>query len=174
MIGMDAADRPWVVAEYRVRPDLPDDQAHLRLGGEAGVELAVDVPEEDDLGDTECVRRRLLLGLAHVDERLRVGVLVPGALRAIGADAHHDMRARVGPFRERGAAAELDVVGMGADGEHARGHLPVERGHGVGDSSRARSSGTSTSNASDGSVTTRTVSPAARAASMCRANESGP
>ena len=125
-----------------------------------------------------------------VIERGEVGVGVPCALGAVGADAQVHLGAGGRPLGERRAAAELDVVGVGADREHAcrpgeidrerhgfplwpfgpcrratararRTALAPDADHGVGDSSAARSAGVSTSKPRLSSWTMRTSRPAA-------------
>ena len=61
-----------------------------------------------------------LLLLAQRDEARLVLVGIPRSLRPVGADEVEELAPGGGPLGERGAGAELDVVGMGADGEGAR------------------------------------------------------
>ena len=120
---------------------------------------------------------RALFGLARLDQRVACRRWASHVPLAPSVQMHRcTVGAGVGPLRERGAASELDVVGVRADRQHARRDAAVERGHGrgLGVSRRARSSGTSTSKPSAGSRTTRTSSPARSAAATCRANEPGP
>ena len=65
--------------------------------------------------------RRVVLPRAARRARARSAEPSQRALRAVGADAHRHVRAGVGPLGERRAAAELDVVGVRADREHAPG-----------------------------------------------------
>ena len=131
---------------------------------QAGLELAVDAAEEHDLaGGAEGLGRGPLLGLAGCDQRGGVLVGVPGALRAVGEDQVVHDAAGGGPLGQRGAAPELDVVGVGADGQrHARasGRSTDTASPAAGQARRAsraaaRSAGTSTSQPSRGSRTTR-------------------
>ena len=61
------------------------------------------------------------------DERGKVLVGIPTALRSVGEHEQFDVRAATRPMRERRATPELDVVGMRTDGEDARRN---RRGHG--------------------------------------------
>ena len=84
-----------------------------------------------------------------------------------------DLGAGVGPLGERGAAPELDVVGVGADRQHAAGDREVDaQHHGVGSAtasgggswaSASRSDSSSTSKPSARSSTMRTSRPSRRA-----------
>src|SRR3546814_19955818 len=59
-----------------------------------------------------------------------VGVGVPAALRAVGADEVVDDAAVGRPLGQRRPSPELDVVGVGADGEGDGGRGEVQR-HGA-------------------------------------------
>ena len=61
-----------------------------------------------------------LLALAGRHQRGDVGVGVPRALRAVGENEMVHTASGRRPLRQRGPAAELDVVGVGADGERRR------------------------------------------------------
>ena len=95
---------------------------------EVAVELAVDVAEEAHLaggGTGEPAGGGALLVLASGGERDGVGERVPRALRSVGAHEVMDRATGGGPLRERRAASELDVVGMGADRERGARHVEV-------------------------------------------------
>ena len=178
MVGMQTVRLPGIVAEDHVGPHLADRGAHLGARGQVVLELAVDAAQEahvDGAEDLGCVP---LLFLAGRDERPEVGLGVPGALRAVGADAQVHLGAEIRPFGQRRAAPELDVVGVGADREHTARHGEVDaEGHGVGScswASASRSDASSTSNPSAWSRTTRTSRPHRRASAMWRAQEPGP
>ena len=142
-------------------------------------QLPVDETEELHIARAERGAGISLLDLPFGDKGGDVGVTVPGALGAVGADAHRDVRAGVGPLGERRAAPELDVVGMGADRKHALWGCEIDGDRHVRDLSRIiwrvrRSSSMSTSKPSSGSRTIRTARPQRRASSAWRAAESGP
>ena len=62
--------------------------------------------------------------VAGLDQRERVA-RVPRALRAVGAHEVRDGAAGGRPLGQRGAGAELDVVGVGADGQGRPRHRQV-------------------------------------------------
>src|SRR4029079_5280774 len=126
-------------------------------------ELAVDPAQEPDAGRAEHLRGLLLLFLTSGHPGRAAGVWIPGALRPVGADEEVHLGARVGPLGERGAAPELDVVGVRPDREDAFGRREIDpQTHSVGSfssASAARSAASSTSNPSAWSCTTRTPRP---------------
>ena len=145
------------------------------------VELAVDAAEELARRPRRAPRRRRVARLrasATSAPRSASGSQVP--FDAVGADAQVHLGAGVGPLRERRAAAELDVVGVGADRERpgAGTGRSTRSGHGVGLAvvrpSAARSAASSTSKPSAGSRTIRTSRPQRRASAAWRAHEPGP
>src|SRR5207248_2137880 len=137
--------------------------------------------EEDDLAlAAQSTRRVALLLLTQGDEAGLILGRIPRPLRPVGAHEVLDLTAGRGPLGQRAAAAELDVVGMGADGQGASGRVDVGgdlRRHVVMSSCRhvgvraLRSAGMSTSHPSDGSRTTRRLKPSRRASTAWRANE---
>ena len=171
VVRVEAIALPRVVTEDRVGSHRPDRRAHRRALGGSRSQLPVDEVEELDARRAQRRGSVELLGATLHGERLEVRVGVPRALRAVGQHEQVHRCAGGGPPREGCAAAELDVVRVGADGEHPCrdvGHAPVGR------SSAARSSGTSTSNAKSGSRTSRTARPSRRASAAWRRNEPGP
>ena len=121
VVGVEPVALPRVVAEHDVGSELADDACDLAPPFERRLELAVDAAEEHDLaGGAERLGGRALLVLALRDQRGGVGVGVPGALRAVGEHEVRDDAARRRPLGERGAAVELDVVGVGDDGQRRR------------------------------------------------------
>ena len=144
VVGMEAVRRPRIVRRARRR-------AGLRGSPRTTARACAEIVRRARRRRAEEVRRRArrarrrvsLLRLARRDQRGEVGVGVPRALGAVGADAQVHVGAGVRPLRERRAAAELDVVGVGADREHAAaatGEVDAWS-RAVGDSRRARSSG---------------------------------
>ena len=119
MVGVEPVALPRIVAEHDVGSQLADARARPRRGR----------------ADRCRARRRRSRGSAprqrrapasrraasrcsswrRGHERDRVGARVPRPLRAVGAHEVVDRAAGRGPLRQRRAAAELDVVGMGAD-----------------------------------------------------------
>ena len=119
VVGVQPVALPRVVAEHDGGPQLPDPVRHLPPLAHAGLELAVDPAEEHALrrwrrapaAAARCSAWRVTTSAAASVRR------VPAALGAVGADEVVDDGAGRRPLGERGAAAELDVVGVGADGE---------------------------------------------------------
>ena len=119
---------------------------------------------------------------------------VPRALRAVGAHDVMDGAAGGRPLRQRAAGAELDVVGMCADGERDRGRGQVEASASAHVATRlsglvahgrcahrsaetagwSRSDGRSTSQPSRGSRTTRNGRPAGAPRRRAARNDPGP
>ena len=119
VIRMEPVRLPRVVGQHYVGARLADDAADRLDPASIGGQLAVDESEQHRCVARRGPRRPPAARRSRRDERGDVGVAVPRALGAVGADAHGDQRTGGGPLGERGAASELDVVGMGADGEHA-------------------------------------------------------
>ena len=126
VVGVQPVALPRVVAEHDVGPQLADDRGRPRdTVARSLVEVAVDAPEEAHLAGAvagQPAGRLALLVLAARDERRQVGDGVPRALRAVGAHEVVDDAAGGRPLGERAAGAELDVVGMGGDGQRRRRH----------------------------------------------------
>jgi len=115
VVGMQPVALPGIVAEHHVGPGLPDDPAHLGPLLQAAAELAVDTVQEEHGPRPERRRGRPLLFLAERHERGPVGRRVPRTLGTVGQDELGDLAAGRGPLGQRGATAEVDVVGVGAD-----------------------------------------------------------
>jgi len=92
--------------------------AHLLAEAVRRLELPVDQIEELDPSRAEGARRGLLFLAPYFDERPEVRVALPGPLGAVGQDEQHHLGSRRGPTGQGRPATELDVVGVGADGEH--------------------------------------------------------
>jgi hypothetical protein len=130
VIGMQPVRAPGVVPEHDVGPDLADDLYDGRALVGAGPEISVDKAQEVDGPRAEHRRCIILLGFALLDERGDVGIRIPCALGAVGADAQVYIGACRRPLGQRRAAAELDVVGMGTDRKNTRGASEINRrGH---------------------------------------------
>ena len=177
VIGMEPVALPRVVTEHDVGPQLADDPGDLGDRRPIARQVAVDVPEEAHLAGAvtgQPAGRLALLVLAARHELRQVGRRVPRALGTVGAHEVVDDAAGRRPLGQRAAGAELDVVGMGGDGQRRRRDGPVARprpgraqwrlsrlvrSH-VGRWGRSagwvRSSGLSTSSASRGSPRTST------------------
>ena len=119
VVGMQAVRLPRIVTEHDVGPDVAGSP---RTAAARAPESLPSSPSTQRRNSTS-VAPSTSAGVALLAPRgvatsaREVGVGVPGALRAVGADAQRDVGAGVGPLGERGAAAELDVVGVGADRE---------------------------------------------------------
>jgi hypothetical protein len=180
VVGVEAVLLPRVVTEDDVGSGGADRHAHLLASVHVGFELAVDRVEEVHRLGAQRDGSGALLVVPGGDELGQVLVGGPGALRTVGEHEELHVRARAYPLGEGRAAAELDVVGVRADGEHAaRGGVERAGGHdgcnAASDLPNAiRSSGTSTSNARSASRTTRSPRPSRRASAACRRNEPGP
>jgi hypothetical protein len=169
---MEAVALPGIVAEHDIGAQAADPRRHLPPLAHPRLELAVGPAEEHHLARAAQRPRRLPLLLAPGgDQRAHVHVGVPRPLRPVGADQVADLATGRGPFGERAPAAELHVVGMGADGEGPRrqGKVDGEVRH-----EWARSDGRSTSRARSGARTTRSGNPRRWASARWRANDPGP
>ena len=146
VVGVQAVAAPGVVTQHDVGLQTADPPRQLATLVDARLQLTVGVAEEHDVAAraAERARRGALLLLAGGDELVDGLVGVPRALRPVGADRVHDRRARRGPLGQRAAAAELDVVGVGADGQRTRRSPEVEAQLDVASAGR-RSAGQSTS-----------------------------
>ena len=122
--GNGATGRGPNTTSGRMRAQQPGD---LPLGAGVVAELAVGPTEEGDVAAAEQGGGAPLLLFAQGDEHRLVLVGVPTPLRTVGQHEVVEHRARRRPLGQRGAAAELDVVGMGADGQGGRGHGQVDR-----------------------------------------------
>ena len=97
VVGMDAIRLPRIVPEHDIGLVRRITRHTAAARGQVVVELAVDVPQEHDVGRAEHRRRVPLLLLARRDERGEVGVAVPGPLGPVGADTHRHVRCRRPP-----------------------------------------------------------------------------
>ena len=123
VIGVQAVLLPRVVPEDDVGADRADQLAHAVDAGGVGLELAVDRAEEVHIVGAEGAAAARCSSLTGGDQRGEVSVAgsqVP--FEPSVSTSELDVGAGARPFRERRAAPELDVVGMGTDGEdRARG-----------------------------------------------------
>ena len=126
VVGVEAVAAPGVVAEQHVGPHGPDDPGHRPALVGVVDQLAVDLAEElhPVAGRRSDVTAEQAPAAAARHSRLRaatsaaeVGVGVPAALGPVGEHEVVDLAAGGRPAGERGAGAELDVVGVGADGQ---------------------------------------------------------
>ena len=126
VIRVEPVALPGVVPEHDDRADTADPRRHLETLPQSRLELPVRPAEEDDLTPAaECAGGRALLFPPESHQLGRVLCGIPRALRAVGADEVVDLAPAGCPLRERPTAAELDVVGMGADGERHSGRRQV-------------------------------------------------
>ena len=138
VVGMDLIPSPRVVRDDDVGTVRADEGRHLSPHAHRVLEFTIDMTEEHDRRRAQGIGGCLLLGSPDFDQRRRILVGFPGALRSVGHDRHHDVTAGPGPPGQRSAGSELDVVGMGADGEstfrclegiEARFEIGVKVGH---------------------------------------------
>ena len=198
VIGVQAVPFPRIMAEDHVRFGPADPQRHLGPLLHAGGQLAVRPAEEADLAERSQHRRRIpLFPLPGGDQLGHIGIGIPRPLRAVGADQHADLAAGGGPLCQGRPAAEIDVVGMGPDGQRpgrcrqvggelghrhrCRGqwilrfaHRSTPRSVGWRSGSSARSVGVSTSQPRERSAITRSARPRRSASARWAAAESGP
>ena len=127
MIGMEAVAPPRVMPENDVGTEAPDPKGDVPLLGDAVAKLSVGPSEKDDVTSAELRGGAALLCLALRRECHRVALWVPCSLRAVGQDEVVDRRPAGRPFRQRGAATELDVVGVRPDGQHDRRRGQIDR-----------------------------------------------
>ncbi len=135
VIGVEPVPAPRIVAQQRVRPEPADDPGHLPPLVDRVLQFAVDPAQEEhpvvahrrrfrrptstDRPAVDDRRRRPALRLPRRHQGAQVGAGVPTALGPVGEDQVVDPAPGRRPLGQRGAAAELDVVGMGADGQGA-------------------------------------------------------
>ncbi len=190
VVRVEPVSLPRVVPEDDVGAPAPDPGSHLEALPDAAFELAIGPAEERHIvSSTESPGGSALLGAPRGHELRRILGRIPCALGPVRADEEEDRAPTGGPFRQRGSAAELDVVRMGANGESARRYREVESrsgGDGRGRLRRAqkadaarswrrwRSSGRSTSAPSRRSRTTTHGRPSLAASARWRSNEPGP
>jgi hypothetical protein len=145
MVGVQAVAPPWVVTQNHVGLQTANPARQLATLVDARLQLTVGVAEEHHVARTaERARRRPLLVLPGGDELGHGLIAVPRSLRPVGADQMRDRRAPCHPLGQRAAGPELDVVGMGADGQRTRRPWEVEAQFDVASAGR-RSAGQSTS-----------------------------
>ena len=120
VIGMEPVRSPRVVPEHDVGPRPADDRAH---GGALVRAVRRDLRRRSRGSATvrraEHGRRVSLLGFALLDQRARCRRRRPTCPWRRRCRRTGDVGACRRPLGQRRAAAELDVVGMGADREHA-------------------------------------------------------
>ncbi len=184
VVGVDAVPPPGVVGQDHVGPDVADPPGDDTSPLQGDLQLAVDPAAEADLaGRAQGPGGGPLLALAEGDEGIGVLGRVPRALRPVGEDqvVHHTPGG--GPLGEGGAAVELDVVGVGGDGQgpgrdlevgREPGHPAASRGVVGTSGGRSRSAGTSTSQVRRGGRSTRSGRPRRSASFRWAAKEPGP
>jgi hypothetical protein len=191
VVGMEPVAAPGVVAEEDLGSEPADHLADPPPLADARLELAVGEVEEVDLSAPEPPGGLHLLGVPGPDEVGHVAGLLPGPLRAVGEDEMVDAASPGRPLGQGGAAAELDVVGVGAHRQCRGGHGDVEGDRSVvgkvadGDdapghppsqpvSTPGMSEGRSTSACRAGSRTMRRPTPRRSASAQWRTKEPGP
>jgi hypothetical protein len=92
-----------------------DREAHLFTERHRALELAVVVPEEDELLHADRLARRPLLFLACLRERLGWHLRIVRALVSAGEKAVRHVSPALDEARQRPRAAEVNVVGMRDD-----------------------------------------------------------
>jgi hypothetical protein len=125
---METVPAPGVVAQHDVGTDEAQQPGDLPPGAGVIAELTVDPTEEGDVAPAEKRGGAPLFLLARGDERRRILSGVPTSLRTVGQHKVVEDGARRRPLGQRGAAAELDVIGMGADGQHGHGDVQIACG----------------------------------------------
>ena len=148
MVGMQAVTPPGVVAEDRRGPDGSDDPAHRTAFLDPVRQLAIDSVEKDDPIDVALPAAEQFVGLcpgaavdhggscqrlgpSFGDQLIQLPVRVPRSLGPVRQHQVMHQAAGFGPFGQGGATPELDVVGVGADGQGALGNRNVGRQHSV-------------------------------------------
>ncbi len=120
MVWMQAISLPRIVTKHHIGAQFAYHAGDASTRRQVAVEFAVNVFEEYDLAGVRSGQPfggGSLFMLATIGQRTWVGVCIPGALRSVRADQVMYEAAAGGPFGERCPAAELDVVGVGADCE---------------------------------------------------------
>ncbi len=117
VVGMEAVPAPGVVGQHDLGTDEAQQPGDLPPGACVVAELTIGPTEEGDVAPAEKGGGAALLLLAHGDEHRLVLSGVPTSLRTVGQHEVVQGGARRRPLGQRGAAAELDVIGMGADGQ---------------------------------------------------------
>src|SRR5256714_7316629 len=113
MVGVHLEVGPGVVREHHVGLVLADGQAHLGAKLHRSLELAVLVPEEDELFHADRLAGGALLALPCLGHLLRGHLRVVRALLPARDDAVRHVRpGRLDPRCEGPRAAEVDVVGV--------------------------------------------------------------
>ncbi len=125
VVGMEAVPAPGVVGQHDIGTDEAQQPGDLPPGAGVVAELTVGPTEEGDVAPAEKRGGAALLLLAHGDEHRLVLSGVPTSLRTVGQHEVVQDGARRRPLGQRGAAAELDVIGMGADGQGGHGHAQI-------------------------------------------------
>ncbi len=120
VVGMEAVPFPGVVSEDHIRAKFADRSDHLGTRLWVVGEFSIDPAEESHFTGavaTEQAGCSELFDFSDTPESVEVGGGVPGPLGPIGADQMVDLGARLCPFGQGATAAELDVIGMRADGQ---------------------------------------------------------
>ncbi len=105
-----------VQAEDDVRADLPHHPDERLLHAMVRLEVSVPLAQEADLLDAQGGGRGPLLGMPARGHRLRA-LRVEAARIPVRDDALHHAHSGGGEAAEGGGGAEVEVVGVGADGE---------------------------------------------------------
>src|ERR1700716_1341245 len=115
------------MAQHHIRSGFADPVGDLPALAQSRLEFAIGPTEKRHLtGPTEGPRSRPLFLLTDDNQLGRVLAWIPRALGPVGAHQMVDVTPVVGPFGEGAAATELDVVGMGADGQGAARRRQVQ------------------------------------------------
>src|SRR5712691_3061540 len=164
VVGMHLVVGPGVVGEHELRPVLADDPAHLFAKIHGALELAILMPEEDELLHADRLAGRALLALSCFRHQLWRHLRVVRALLAARDHAVRHVRAGRSDPRGKGARTpEVDVVRMGEDRHRALGN-----GENIGhDTFTCRSSRTRSYRSTTRSPTRRQVYFSARPRAPC-------
>ena len=118
VIGVEAVPFPRVVAEHHVWLQPADFEGNSGHQSGIGGEKAIDLVEEDHFaGGSECGGRDQLFSLAGADQGFAIRCWIPRAFGAIGAHQKVNRAARSCPTGQRCTSPELDVIGVGTNGE---------------------------------------------------------
>src|SRR3989442_2909 len=117
--GAEVVRPPWVLADDHVGPVAPDLARHLEPQLARVLDLAVGIAEERDLLDAERARGVTLLLGPDLGQPRRGHRAVALAPVAAGDDDEGDGLALLDELRHRAARAELAVIGVGGDHQHA-------------------------------------------------------
>src|SRR3989304_3046014 len=119
VVGVDAVAGPRVVGHQHVRPPGAHKTCEFAAEGERLLQLAVLVAEEGEPGDAEDLGCGPPLPLPYLPQPPRRHLwVVAAAVPARAEDVVH-LAPLAGPARDRAAAADVRVVRMGGDDQHA-------------------------------------------------------